>query len=215
MSHTLPFRGRSKLQLAFAQLTGSPRHPYTPRQSRFESPLLTPAHTPLATRAYSPHYSVKLKPPTPYGGPIQFSPRRSERYGIILKSVYQRAVRRSRLLYILILVLLLIIWCSSWASEEIDAVVISAEELGRQFHNNGITRHLQFYPATNPKIHASLLTMFIDIAGLTIDSMLVAGPQLRTVCAWTGHSPVACLCSLLPTRETITDTHLQVLTLIW
>lgn len=164
MSRTPPFRSRPQLHLAFTNLNGSPRHPShdTPGSSTVSTPsatpLLAPFPTPFANTAYSPFRSAGLKPPTPYGGPMHFTPRRGDRPSIFDNYTLFR-IRRflsSKPLWFLLVLSALTFWWFHGGSNELDLVKISASGFGRELFQDARTQDLQFFPATNPKIHVRL-----------------------------------------------------------
>ena len=197
MSRTPPFRSRPELHLAFTSLTGSPRHlnQDTPASSAFSSPFATPISapfaTPFATTAYSPFRSAGLKPPTPYGGPMHFTPRRGDRPSWFDNYTVYR-IRRSlssKPLWFLLVLSALTFWWFHGGSNELDLVKLSTSGLGRELFQDARTQDLQFFPATNPKIHVGVLPMS-TMHLLIRSSTSVAGQQLLIDCARMGLSRV-------------------------
>lgn len=154
MSQTPPFRPRPRLHIALSHLTGSPRHPgyATP----YSSAASTPNGTPLATTAYSPFRSAGLKPPTPYHLSRQPTPE-YEKGRYFESYTWYRAKRMlgSRPLWFLLALLALIGWWSSSRTRGADIVQLRANRWGKEHRSEGPTKDLQFFPATNPKIHVS------------------------------------------------------------
>lgn len=146
---TPPFRSRPKLHLTTTQSTGSPGNPTQPTQ--------TPGaiSSPLAATAYSPFRSAGLKPPTPFGGPMQFAPRSPHIFRKCRNYAGFRARRvlNSKMFWLALLFGALILWWRGGDADKLDIVKLSASELGRELFPEGRTRGLQFFPATNPKIH--------------------------------------------------------------
>lgn len=148
MTQTPPFRGRPKFYLALTQSTGSPGH------------ISQSAHgfnafsTPVSHATYSPFRSAGLAPPTPYGVPVQFSPRtqRSIRYD---KYTWLRLGRvvSSKPVWFMLMLGALVLWWFNGGRDEMDLVRVGAAEFGRDFFQEQRTQGLQFFPATNPKIH--------------------------------------------------------------
>ncbi|MCJ1463355.1 hypothetical protein MMC07_001962 [Pseudocyphellaria aurata] len=151
MTQTPPLGGRPKLSLALTQLTGSPGHISHISQSAHRLNALS---TPVPHATYSPFRSAGLAPPTPYGGPMQFSPRThtSNRY-----SAYTRfrlgQVLGSKPLWFILMLGALVLWWFNGGSAEMDLVRVGAAEFGRDFFQEQRTQGLQFFPASNPKIH--------------------------------------------------------------
>lgn len=146
---TPPFRSRPKLHLATTQLTGSPGNPTQPSQTPGSIPTL------LNTTAYSPFRSAGLKPPTPYGGPMQFAPRSPQKSRMCRNCAYFRARRflNSKIFWLVLLFGALTLWWRGGGADKLDIVKLSASELGRELFPESRTRDLQFFPATNSKIH--------------------------------------------------------------
>ncbi|KAI4166864.1 MAG: hypothetical protein LQ343_007685 [Gyalolechia ehrenbergii] len=137
--------------------TGSPRNPkptaFTSNQ--FSSPFATPTGTPLATTSYSPFASAKLKAPSPYGGPMQFTPRQRHKYRRYGRAGWFKLKRilSSRATWLLLVVVLAITWWLNGGSEELSAVKLGAAGFGKDLFQDGATQDLQFFPPSNPKIH--------------------------------------------------------------
>ncbi|KAL9041369.1 MAG: hypothetical protein Q9214_004135 [Letrouitia sp. 1 TL-2023] len=151
MAHR-PFRNRPNLHLALVQQTGSPRHLNTTASvsSRISTPFGTPTGTPLAA-AYSPYRSANLKAPTPYGS---FSPRPTSGFRRFVRSCWlmvKRALNR-RPIWFMILLGFLMLWWFNGGRHEVDAVKMDAARLRRELLQDSITKDLQFFPASNPKI---------------------------------------------------------------
>ena len=182
MSQHPPLRNRPNLHLALTQLNGSPRHhgQATPTTTSLSAPSRSPAETPFGKTAYSPFRSAGLKPPTPYGGPISFAPRRSDRslYGNYNWFRIKRAFASKPILLVL-MVFALIIWWFNGGSAEIDVVKLSASGFGKEFLNERRMHDYQFYPATNPKIHVRSSIILLHSPRLNQFSMLGDGHLLR------------------------------------
>ena len=158
MPHPTPLRNRPNFHLAFTKLNGSPRNIYqnTPPSSSSSLPYQSQPSTPFGKLPYSPVSSAKLKPPTPYGGPVTFSPRRPGQYfrGNLNWFLVKR-VLTSKPIWLVLFVAALTVWWFKWGSEELDIVKLGATHLGKGFLNERRMHDYQFYPATNPKIHVS------------------------------------------------------------
>ena len=141
-----PFRNRPNLQLSLSQLSGSPRaSAYT------KSP---PLGTPLTSTTYSPFRSAGLKPPTPYGGPMHFTPRSGERrYMDSYSWCRVKGILKSKPLWFLLALVALFLWWFHNGRDDLTIAKLEAKRLGKDLFPEGRTRDLQFFPATNPKIH--------------------------------------------------------------
>lgn len=174
MSQPPPLRNRPNLHLAFTQLNGSPRQPgqATPPTSSLSAPYMSPGSTPFGKTTYSPYRSADLKPPTPYGGPISFAPRRSNKsfYSQYKWFLVKRAFS-SKPAWLFLMVAALTLWWFNGGSRELDVVKLSASGLGKEFLNERRMHDYQFYPATNPKIHVWGSQPQLD--GVTDDSQYV------------------------------------------
>lgn len=154
MAQTPPFRNRPNLHIALSRTTGSPRHAsyVTPASST----ATTPNGTPLATTAYSTFRSASLKPPTPYNGPISStSKREKEPYASSYIRFRIKRVLGSRPLWLLILLALLTFWWLQAGRRSRGIVRLDERRLGKELSSERRTKDLQFFPATNPKIHVS------------------------------------------------------------
>lgn len=160
MTQTPPFGGRPKLHLALTQLTGSPGH--TSQSAHGFNALST--FVPHAT--YSPFRSAGLAPPTPYGGPMQFTPRAqtSTRHDTYTWFRLGR-VLSSKPVWSMLMLGALVLWWFNGGRNEMDLARSSAAEFGRDFFQEQRTQGLQFFPANNPKIHVcSFARLFRKIA---------------------------------------------------
>lgn len=171
---TPPFRSRPKFHLTSTQSTGSPgsHYPSTPTSGAII--------TPLTATAYSPFRSAGLKPPTPFGAPMQLASRSPQKFRKCRSNAGLRARRAltSKIFWLALLFGALIMWWRSGGADKLDIVRLSASELGRELFPEVRTRDLQFFPATDLKIHVSLSPpIFVCITWLMTNSMLVAGPR--------------------------------------
>ena len=149
MSATPPFR-RPKLHLSLTPLLGSPQ------KTQFLAPLTTPGNT-IGT--YSPFRSAGLKPPTRYGGPMRFAPKPSDS-GRYRKYTWFRIKRAlfGRALWLSLIFVGLVWW---WVNggKELEKVKLRASGIGREILGGPFgrdTRDMQFFPASNPKIHVCI-----------------------------------------------------------
>ncbi|KAL8719150.1 MAG: hypothetical protein Q9225_003812 [Loekoesia sp. 1 TL-2023] len=137
--------------------TGSPRNPKltTSTPSRFSSPFGTPTGTPLTTTSYSPLESAKLKAPSPYGGPMHFTPRQRHRYRRYSRAAWLKFKRilSTRATWFLVVLVFTILWWLNGGSKELDAVKLGAAGFGKDLFQDGATQDMQFFPPSNPKIH--------------------------------------------------------------
>lgn len=161
MASHRPLRPRPNLHLALTQQTGSPRNPKPSpfTSSQFSSPFATPTGTPLATTSYSPFASsAKLKAPSPYGGPMQFTPRQRHKYRRYGRAGWLKLKRvlSNRVTWLSLAVILIITWWLNGGSEELSAVKFGAAGFGKDLFQDGITQDLHFFPPSNPKIHVRL-----------------------------------------------------------
>ena len=154
MIQTPPHRGRPKVHLAMTQLNGSPRHNDQPGNRHYAF------STPATQATYSPFRSAGLAPPTPYGGPVQFTPRRKR-----IPNDYRARTRirlgralSSRPLWFLLMLGALMLWWFNDGRDEMDLIRVGAAGFGREFFPEERTRGLRFFPATNPKIHVCHLS---------------------------------------------------------
>ena len=141
-----PFRHRPNLHLSLTQLAGSPR--------ALGRASTLPFGTPLTSTTYSPFRSAGLKPPTPYGGPMQFTPRYESRRYFETYSWYRiKRMLNSKPLWFLLALLTLTVWWFHGGSDELSMAKLDAKRLGKDLFPEGRTKNLQFFPASNPKIH--------------------------------------------------------------
>ncbi|KAI4196617.1 MAG: hypothetical protein LQ350_006440 [Teloschistes chrysophthalmus] len=156
MASHRPFRPRPDLHLALTH-TGSPRTPNmaAPTSSSFSSPYRTPITTPLPTASDSPFQSGKLNVPSPFGGPMRFTPRQKHKYRRYYRAAWHKAKRllASRVTWLIFVMLLMMAWWANGGSGELDAVRFGGARFGRDFFKNGVTRDMQFFPPSNPKIN--------------------------------------------------------------
>ncbi|KAL6721838.1 hypothetical protein ACLMJK_000943 [Lecanora helva] len=156
MSQSLPTRNRQNLRLALAQLNGSPRPSgqFTPLAGSLSVPNQSPAETPFGKTSYSPFRSAHLKPLSPYGSPVAFAPRSSDRtyYGKFYWFRIKRALS-SKPIWLFLMAVVLLTWWFNGGSDELDLVNFSASGLGKELLQEMKMHDYQFFPATNPKIH--------------------------------------------------------------
>ncbi|KAL8663002.1 MAG: hypothetical protein Q9202_004232 [Teloschistes flavicans] len=156
MASHRPFRPRPNLHLALTH-TGSPRTPNTaaPTSSSFSSPFRTPITTPLPTTSDSPFQSGKLNAPSPFGGPMRFTPRQKHKYRRYYRAAWLKTKRvlMSPATWLLLVMLLMTVWWTNGGRHEVDAVTLGGARFGRDFFKDGITQDMQFFPPSNPKIN--------------------------------------------------------------
>ena len=141
-----PFRDRPNLHLSLSQLSGSPR--------ASGNAIQMPLGTPFSTTTYSPFRSAGLKPPTPYGGPMAFTPRNERRRYYETYSWYRtKRMLNSKPLWFLLDMMALTIWWFHGGRDELSMARLDAKRLGKDLFPEGRTKDLQFFPANNPKIH--------------------------------------------------------------
>ena len=195
MSQKSPFNHRPKLHLAVTSLSGSPLNSVqnSPSGTPFLSPYAQPK-TPFATPNYSPFRSAGLRPPTPYGGPVQFNPRRPKSsYGSYTWFRVKR-VLGSKAVWIVVTLLSLLWWWSNGGRGDLEAMKeamkVKSSGMGMDLLNSDITKGLQFFPASNPKIHVGYAPKLYRDSQLTSRSILADGRRHRTDYAKMEHSLV-------------------------
>ena len=148
---TPPFRSRPKFHLTSTHSTGSPGN------HNQSTPTPRTITMPLAATVYSPFRSAGLKPPTPFGGPMQLTPPSPQKSKCRSNAgLRARRLLTSKIFWLALLFGTLIMWWRSGGADKLDIVRLSASELGRELFPEARTRDLQFFPATNPKIHVLL-----------------------------------------------------------
>lgn len=177
MTQTPPLGGRSKLPVTLTQLTGSPGE--LSKSAKSFSAFSVPG----AKTNYSPFRSAGLQPPTLYVRSMQFTPRRAAKsrdYGTYTR-LRLGYILTSRPLWFFLLFAALMMWWFHGGRDEMDLVRDGATQLSREFFSEERTRSLQFFPATNPKIHVSQVQRLTSRQKslLKEKSMLVAGRPLR------------------------------------
>lgn len=193
MASQRPLRTRPNLHLALTQQTGSPRNANATISisSRFSSPFGTPTGTPLATSSYSPSGSSRLKAPSPYGGPMHFTPRQKHKYRRYGRAAWLKAKRifSSRTTWLLFIVVLTLLWWVNGGSEEFNAVKSGAAGLGRDIFQDGVVQNMQFFPPSNPKIHVSI-PYLAAVLHADDESTSADGQRRPTNCERMAHSQV-------------------------
>lgn len=155
MAQTPPFRNRPKLHIALSRPTGSPRN--FGYQTPASSAPTTPNGTPFATTAYSPFRSAGLKPPTPYEGTINFKSKRGKEHYMDSYTKFRlKRMFTSRPLWLLVILAMMTFWWFQGTSRNDNIVRLDEKRLSKDLSSDGRTKGLQFFPATNPKIHVSL-----------------------------------------------------------
>jgi hypothetical protein len=91
-------------------------------------------------------------------------------------------VLNSKIFWLALLLGALVMWWQGGGADKLDIVKLSASGLGRELFPEGRTKDLQFFPATNPKIHVRLSSIVFRNIQLMMNSMLVVGRQLPTGC---------------------------------
>ena len=88
---------------------------------------------------------------------MHFTPRRGDRPSRFDSYTAYR-IRRflsSRPMWLLLVLGVLAFWWFHGGSDELDLVKLSANGFRRELFQDARTQGLQFFPATNPKIHVS------------------------------------------------------------
>jgi len=154
MAQTPPFRNRPNLHIALPHLTGSPRH--LGYATPITSGTSTPNGTPFATTVYSPFRSAGLKAPTSHHTSRDTTPdREKSRYFDGYSWFRTKRMLSSRPMWFLFALLVLALWWFHRRVQSPDVVQLKAHRLGKQYAYEGRTKNLQFFPASNPKIHVS------------------------------------------------------------
>ncbi|KAI9786307.1 MAG: hypothetical protein M1816_008048 [Peltula sp. TS41687] len=144
-SPTPPLRNRPDLRLNITPLN----------RSGHGSPNVV---TPFGLTTYSPFRSASLKPPTPYGGGVRFLPKRVNAGSMHYTWYRVRQLLASRALWFLVALSTLLFWWSkSGGWYEIDSAVLRSAAIGQGLFHAGGTAGLQFFPASNPKIHVGCI----------------------------------------------------------
>ena len=152
MAQTPPFRNRPNLHIALSQFTGSPRQPNyaTP----ISSGASTPYGTPFATTSYSPFRSAGFRPPASYHSSRSVTPdREKSRYFGNYSWFRTKRLLSSRLLWFFLVLIGLTSWWVHGRRKATDLFELQADRLEKEYIPTGATKDLQFFPATNPKIH--------------------------------------------------------------
>lgn len=144
-SPTPPFRNRPGLRLNITPGYGSP----------FASGHGSPNVTPFGLTTYSPFHSASLKPPTPYGGSPRILPKRVSGSSLDYMWYRLRKLLASRAVWFLVVLSGLLFWWSKSGWYEIDSAMLRSAAIGQGLFHAGGTAELQFFPASNPKIHVS------------------------------------------------------------
>ena len=133
---------------------------------------------------------------------MYFTPRRGDRPSRFDNYTLYR-IRRflsSKPLLFLLVLGALTFWWSHGRSNELDLVKLSASGFGSELFQDARTQGLQFFPATNPKIHVRLASKTWKILQLIRTSTLVAGLLLPIDCVKMGLSQVHYLSSAAKKR---------------
>lgn len=89
---------------------------------------------------------------------MQFIPRSPQKFRKCRNPAGFRARRvlSSKIFWLVLFFGALTVWWRVGGADRLDIVKLSASELGRELFPEGRTKDLQFFPATNPKIHVLL-----------------------------------------------------------
>ncbi|KAH0538202.1 hypothetical protein FGG08_005171 [Glutinoglossum americanum] len=145
MPFSTPSRTRSGLYLTLPPASISP----TP--SPFRGSPASTSFTPFGVTNYSPFRSAGLQPPSHFGGPVPFCPRRQQAGGY----VWCRARRclSSRTLWFVVAFFGLLLWWGNGGKEDWQTMRNRSSDLGIAIFGSEITKDLRFFPASDPKIH--------------------------------------------------------------
>ena len=164
MSQTPSPRHRPNFHLSLTPLLGSSNQLYQATPAG-HTPFSTPHVSPFGLPSYSPFRSAGLRPPTPYGGSAQFTPRPQRKANSVYGSYTLFRLKRictSRAFVLLIVVVLgFFCWWRAGLGTEIKIVKVGhgGFGLGSQLFEVEATKNLQFFPAANPKIHVRRLSL--------------------------------------------------------
>ena len=157
MNETPTFRPntRPELRIALSHLNGSPRALgySTPMSSGASTPYLTP----FPRSVYSPLQSIVAK-----SQDNQFEPgrRRSKRNKLLGYSSHVlsriRRLLRFKIIWLVIVCLTFSTWLLQGDHKNFEGLKEEAVDLRRDLLLAGQTRHMQFYPASNPLIHVGI-----------------------------------------------------------
>lgn len=81
----------------------------------------------------------------------------------------------------------LVWWWSNGGRENLEAVKVKSSGLGMELLTSEITKDLQFFPASNPKIHVGHEPKHCQDLQLTSHSILADGQRHQTDYAKTEH----------------------------
>ena len=157
MSGIPPFRlnARPQLRIALSHFNGSPRAAsYSTPTSSGASTSYT---TPHSWTTYSPLRSANLKIPKPYSGNRKSISKRERlsAYGTCVLWVIKR-ILRFKIVWFIVLCILFVSWWLPGDHYDFQALREGAAVLRKDLFPEAQTRNMQFFPASNPKIHASV-----------------------------------------------------------
>ena len=154
MADTPPLRlnSRPQLRIALSHFNGSPRA--ASYSTPISSGASTPYTAPFPKAMYLPRGSGK--PPTPYKEYESEEPKKRKVWAYC-SYVYWRAVRllRFRTIWVMIFCIVCLSWWFRGNDNNWDHLRQKAEDLRRGLLPEARLRGMQFFPASNPKIHAS------------------------------------------------------------
>lgn len=163
MAQTPPFRSRPQLRPELAKLTGSPG--YISQYNQTSSSLSTPQNA----TACSPFRSLRLQPASYEESvqPVQLGPRWTQKNQYTRYPWVQlRRLASSKPLWLILMIGALLLWWFNGWRDDLDIVKLGATSFGHDFFREGRIRNLQFFPASNPKIHVS---SFADVSRIYVD----------------------------------------------
>jgi len=185
MSRTPSPRHRPNFHLSLTPLLGTPNQIYQATPPG-QTPFSTPHVSPFGLTTYSPFRSAGLRPPTPYGGSVQFTPKPQRKANSVYGSYTLFRLKRictSRALVLLIVVVVgFFWWWRAGLGSEIKVVKVGRTGfgLGSQLVEPEATKDLQFFPAANPKIHVRRPFVVATTSKLTGRSIAEDGHRLQT-----------------------------------
>ena len=93
---------------------------------------------------------------------MHFTPRNGGRRYMDSYSWYRiKRVLNSKPLWIMLALVALSLWWFHSGRDDLTMARLEAKRLGKDLFTEGITKDLQFFPATNPKIHVCWLELSV------------------------------------------------------
>src|SRR5579862_9052348 len=134
-------------------LTLPPLSPSLESSSSYNGSPASTSFAPFGATNYSPFRSVGLRPPSPFGSPALFPPRRRQTRGYIWCRI--RRCFNSKILWFTATFFGLLLWWGNGGKDGWHKIRDSPSGFGIAVFGSEIIKDLQFFPASNPKIHVS------------------------------------------------------------